>query len=707
MDKSYDPQKVEAKILKKWLKNGYGGSPKAKAKRYVILLPPPNITGSLHMGHALNATISDILIRYHRLKGERVSWLPGIDHAGIATQNVVEKQLRKKGLTRFKIGRKKFLEEVWRWKEKYGEIILDQLKRIGASCDWKKTRFTMDPAYSRDVLSAFIHYYKKGWIYRDLRTINWCPRCQTSISDLEIEYKEEEAVLYYIKYGPFTLATVRPETKFGDTGIAVHPKDKRYKKYVGKEIEIETLSVEGSLTKPQKTKSKIKVVADNAVDPKFGTGAVKVTPAHDITDYEISQRHNLPLVQVIDEQGRMNSKTGKYAGMKTEEARKKIAADLKAVGLLEKEEPYKHNISLCSRCGSVIEPLPSWQWFLQMKELAQKAKQAVKTGEVKIQPKNFEKIYFNWLNNIRDWTISRQLWWGHRLPVWFHETKCVPKPGKEKEMSKCEEIKVSLKKPKCRHCQAEYIQSDDVLDTWFSSALWPFAGIPKKELDKFYPSNVLITARDIINLWVARMIFSGIEFQNKVPFPETLIHATILTKDGKRMSKSLGTGVDPLELIEKYGADAVRFGIVWQAMGGQDIWWDETAVVAGKKFANKVWNAARFVFMQTQDSGLKAKISKPKNVSLKFNKNILNRLEKIKKSVAGNIENYRFGQALREIYDFFWHHYCDVCLEQAKKHPGKETSQVLLYTLSESLLMLHPFMPFITEEIQNKLWRRL
>ncbi len=692
---------MEEKIYQEWLKSGFFNPDRLKdaKKPYSIHLPPPNITGSLHMGHALNATLSDVLIRYHRMKGFKTVWFPGTDHAGIATQNAVEKQLKKEGLNRWELGREKFIARVWQWRNQYGDIIIGQLKKLGASCDWSRLRFTMDPRYSEWVNKTFIHYYKKGWIYRDLRTVNWCVRCQTSLSDLEIEYKEENAILYYIKYGPITLATVRPETKFGDTAIAVHPQDKRYKKYIGKELEIESLDVSGSLDNPRKIKIMIIVVGDRAVDQKFGGGAIKVTPAHDITDFEIAQRHKIPLIQVIDERGRMNEKAGKYAGMKVAEARKKIAEDLRSVGLLVKEELYHHRTAACYRCDSVLEPLPSKQWFLKMEELARTATSAVKGKKTSIIPKNFEKLYFNWLNNVRDWCVSRQIWWGHRLPVWFHELKCVPLPGKEKEVGRCEEMIVSVTQPKCRHCAAKFIQSEDVLDTWFSSSLWPFAGLSKKDLKDFYPSNVLITARDIINLWVGRMIYSGIEFMGKPPFPETLIHATVLTKEGKRMSKSLGTGTDPLELVEKYGADATRFGIIWQTMGGQDIHWDETAVIAGKKFANKVRNASKFVFGRKKISKTQFPISEPKNVKLKFNKDILKQLEKVKKDLEKDLEKYKFGQALHKFYDFFWHSFCDICIEESKKNPDKETDAVLFYVLVKSLKILHPFMPFITEEV--------
>ncbi len=573
LSKVYEPKKVEDRIYKLWEKSGFFNPDKLPGKRkrsYAILVPPPNITGSLHMGHALNATIQDILIRWRRMQGFKTLWLPGTDHASIATHNVVERELKKEGLTRFDLGREKFLERVWQWKEKYGSIILEQFKKLGSSLDWSRTKFTMDKDYSLAVKAAFLNYYKKNWIYRALRTVLWCPRCKTSISDLELNHKEEITSLYYIKYGPVTIATVRPETKFGDTALAVNPGDKRYEKYIGKTIEVESLDITGTLDEPKKTQVKMTVVADGAVDPKFGTGAIKVTPAHDITDYEIAQRHKLPMIQVIDQDGRMSKNAGKYAGMKVVDARQKIAADLKAVGLIVKEESQKHRIAVCYRCDSAVEPLPSEQWFLKMDELAEMAKKAVKSDKVKIIPKNFEKVYFDWLTNIRDWCISRQLWWGHKIPL-----KGV----------------------------------DDVLDTWFSSALWPFAtlGWPKskKDLKNFYPTDVLSTDRGIINLWVARMIFSGMEFMKKEPFKKVYIHATVLTREGKRMSKSLGTGIDPLNLIEKYGADATRFGIAWQIMGGQDIRFVEDNIVMGGKFCNKIWNASRFVLLQIQNAKIK------------------------------------------------------------------------------------------------------
>jgi len=694
--KPYNPKEVEEKIYKFWMKSGYFNPDKLKKtgakKPFVILLPPPNVTGSLHMGHALNATSSDVLIRWQRMKGSLAAWLPGIDHAGIATQRVVEKKLSRKGINKLELGREKFLKEVWSWKEEHGEIILDQLKKLGASCDWSRNRFTMDPQYSKDVLETFVHYYKKGLIYRGLRTINWCPRCHTSLSDLEVEYREEGSTLYHIKYGPFVVATTRPETKFGDTALAVNPKDKRYKKYIGKEVKIETLATDGELDEPRKIKIKLKVVGDLAVDPDFGTGALKVTPAHDILDFEISQRHDLPIVQVIDRRGKMSEGAGKYEGMKTKEARDRVVKDLKAIDLLIKEEPYHHRAATCYRCSSTIEPLPSKQWFMKMDDLAKVATQVIKKKKTVILPKNFEKGYFSWLNNIRDWCVSRQLWWGHQLPVWFCENNE-------------DEFIVSIKKPtKCSVCKkCKLQQSEDVLDTWFSSALWPFAGLSKKDQKDFYPSSVLTTARDIINLWVGRMVFSGIEFKNKTPFETVLIHGTILTKNGQRMSKSLGTGIDPLDLIDQYGADATRFGIIWQSMGTQDIRWDESAVVAGKKFTNKIWNATRFVMGQIdKKETFSVNLKKPR-ATKSFNKKILAQLEKTRKGIEKDLGNYQFGQALHKFYEFFWHNYCDVCLEKAKDNPSKETSNVLFYVLVESLKLAHPFMPFVTEEVYQSL----
>lgn len=726
---AYNPKDTEARVYKQWEESGYfnpdklaglaGTKPDSDTqKKYVVYMPLPNITGTLHIGHVLDNTAPDILIRHYRMKGFRTLWLPGTDHAGIATQYVVEKQLKKENTSRFELGREKFTQRVWEWKKEYGGIIYEQLKKLGISCDWSRTRFTMDEAYSKDVLGAFVRYYKKGLLYRGYRTVSWCPRCETSLSDLELEYKEETTTLYYITYGPFTLATTRPETKFGDTGLAVNPRDKRYEKYVGKKIEIESLSTEGALDAPSKKKNKISVVADEAVDVEFGTGVVKVTPAHDLTDFEIGSRHNLPLVQVIDERGRMNELAGKYAGMKTSDARAKIVEDLKATGLLQKEELYVHNVSVCYRCAHAIEPIPSKQWFLKMEPLAKTALDAVKSGSVKINPENFEKPYTAWLENIRDWTVSRQIWWGHRLPVYFCKNKQEEVSKSEVLISKqaqnsnnkiqnADNFVVSIEKPKecpfCKNCEME--QSPDVLDTWFSSALWPFAGLSEKDRKNYYPGDLVANARDILNLWDTRMIFSGIEFMGAVPFKNILVHGTVLTKDGKRMSKSLGTGIDPLKYINEYGADATRFGVIWQA-SGQDIRWDESAVAAGRKFLNKIWNAGRFVSQKIGDFPVSA--AREPEARTEADKKIMDSLMRAKTSSARGIESFEFSKVLHELYDFFWHDFCDSYIESAKlqtesNSTAKFTVSVLSFVFLESLKLLHPFVPFVTEEIYQRL----
>jgi len=700
LPKVYNPKEVEKRIYDFWLKSGFFNPDKLPGKRkkpFVIVLPPPNITGTLHMGHALNSTVQDILIRWKRLQGFKTLWLPGTDHAGIATQNVVEKELKKEGLTRFDLGREKFLERVWQWKEKYGNIILDQLKKIGVSCDWSRARFTMDEKYSLAVKKAFLHYFKKGLIYRQKRVINFCPRCQTSLSDLELEYKEEKGKLYYIRY-PFkpktftpaalgtaalgtgegqgrdsprfvVVATTRPETLLGDMAVAVNPKDKRYKNLIGQKLILPLVGRE------------IPIIADRLIDPKFGTGAVKITPAHDLTDYEIGLRNNLKIIQVIDENGKITKEAPTaYQGLSALGAREKVIADLKSQNLIEKIEDYLHQVPYCYRCQTRIEQIPSWQWFLKMSNLAKIAMKVVKEGKIKFIPKNFEKIYFNWLKNIRDWCVSRQIWWGHKIPL----------EGVE-----------------------------DVLDTWFSSALWPFAVLcwPKKtkDLERFYPTDVLCTDRDIINLWVARMIFSGMEFMKKIPFQTVYIHPTVLTREGKRMSKSLGTGIDPLNLIEKYGADATRFGIAYQIMGGQDIRFTEDNIVMGRKFCNKLWNASRFV-LTNKPTRIYADLSslrslrgfrRIKNLTA-ADKKILRALNKIIKSVNKDLESFRFGQAAHKLYDFFWHDFCDIYIEKSKQqlityNSQLTTRKVLLYVLLTFLELLHPFIPFITEEIYQKL----
>jgi len=696
--KAYNPKEVEEKIYKLWEKSGFfnpDNLPKRHKKPYCIALPPPNVTGELHMGHALNLTCQDILIRWKRMKGLKVLWVPGVDHAGIATQNVVERELKKEGKTRFDLGREEFIKRIWQWKEKYGNIILDQIKKMGSSCDWSRTRFTMDTDYSLAVKEAFSYYYKKGWVYQGERVINWCPGCQTSLSDLEIEYEETKGKLWYIRYPLIkekkdgkekeyvVIATTRPETMLGDTALAVNPKDERYKILVGEKVILPL------------TGRKIRVISDRLVDPKFGTGVVKVTPAHDHRDYEIGLGHNLEIIKIIDEHGKITKNAPvAYQGLSIKEARIKIIEDLGNQNLLEKEEDYLIPIPRCYRCRAVLEFLPSKQWFLKMDQLAKLAIEAVKSGRVNFRPKKWEKVYFSWLKNVRDWCISRQIWWGHKIPL-------------------------------------EGV--DDVLDTWFSSALWPFAtlgwpasakamaGKPKKnrnsDLERFYPTNVLATARDLINLWVARMVFSGMEFMHEAPFYNVYIHPTVLTIEGKRMSKSLGTGINPMKLIEQYGADSTRFGIVWQVMEGQEIKFVEDNIVMGKKFCNKIWNATRFVLQQVfehskESHRLYISLTGIKTQKLAAaDKKILKKLSETIKTVDKNLENFRFGRASHELYDFFWHEFCDKYIESAKlkiqnaknRKEKEGTIKILLRVLLASLKLLHPFIPFLTEEIYQKL----
>ena len=661
LPKAYNPKEVEYKIYQLWEKSGFFNPdklPKRHKKPYTIVIPPPNVTGELHIGHALNATIQDILIRRKRMQGFKTLWLPGTDHAGIATQNVVEKKLRKEGKSRFDLGREEFVKEVWKWKEEYGNKILNQFKKLGSSCDWSRTRFTMDEGYSNAIKEAFLHYHKKGWIYKGKRIVNWCKRCATSLSDLELEYKEEKGNLWHIKYqikggGFIVVATTRPETMLGDTAVAVNSKDQRYKNLVGKIVILPLANRE------------IPIISDVLVDSDFGTGAVKVTPAHDTADQTIGERHKLEAIQVIDEKGRIINAPEKYNGLKAEEAREKIIEDLENQNLLEKIEDYTHQVPKCYRCSTTVELIPSLQWFLKMGELAKLAEKPVKSGKIKFHPKNFEKPYSDWLKNVKDWCISRQIWWGHKIPV-DGET--------------------------------------DVLDTWFSSALWPFAtlGWPNKtkDLKAFYPTNVLSTARDIINLWVARMIFSGMEFTKDIPFRDVYIHATVLTRDGQRMSKSLGTGIDPVKLIDEFGADATRFGIAYQIMGNQDMKFVTDNILMGKKFCNKIWNASRFVLSQIGDTKYDNKKPLGKTPA---DKTILKALDKTIKLINKDLDNFEFGKAAHSLYEFFWHDFCDKYIEESKKQSNEKTNKILLYVLSNSLLLLHPFMPFITEEIYQQL----
>ena len=722
MYKAYDSKLVEYKIYKIWEKSGFFNPDKLSKKlqvnskigllkSYCIVLPPPNVTGNLHMGHALNATIQDILIRKKRMQGYKTLWLPGTDHAGIATQNVVEKKLKKENKNRHNLGRENFIKLVWEWKKEYGNNILKQLKKLGASCDWSRKRFTMDKNYANAVEKAFIYYYKKKWIYKGERVVNWCKRCQTSLSDLELEYEEEKSKLWHIRYplklkiknkklkiNYIVIATTRPETMLGDSAIAVNPKDARYKNLIGTYVILPILN------------RAIPIISDRSVDMKFGTGAIKVTPAHDILDSLIGEKNKLPIYKVINQLGKITKIAGKkYEGLSTKDAREKIVIELEKQNLIEKIVDYNHRVSKCYRCSSTIEPLLSNQWFLKMDELSKKAKNATQKKEISFHPKNWEKVYIDWLNNIRDWCISRQLWWGHRIPVYFCQNK------KEKlKIKNCNFI-VSEKKPKkcpvCKKCEMK--QSEDVLDTWFSSALWPIAtlGWPNKnapDLKKFYPTQVLATSRDIINLWVTRMIFSGIEFTGKKPFTDIIIHPTILTRDGKRMSKSLGTGIDPEILIEKYGADATRFGLIYQMMGGQNIHFSEDSIIAGKKFANKLWNIIRFININLENSEIQITNYKFKSASWqtklsKKDKEILKKLYKTIESVNQDIDKYKFGQALHNIYDFVWRDFADKYIEYSKTKNTDEVKQVLLFIVTNIIKLLHPFMPFITEEIWNKL----
>jgi len=667
LEKVYSFLKIEEKILNLWQEKEVfkvEKLPKNYKKDYLVFLPPPNITGTLHMGHALNATMQDILVRYKRLKKFRALWIPGIDHAGIATNRVVEKELLKEGKTRFDIGKEEFLKRVWQWREKYGNIILDQLKRLGASFDSSKTVFTMDENYSLAVKTAFLHYFKKGMIFKKERVVNWCPQCQTSLSDLEIEYTQEKENLYYIRYplskevGFITVATTRPETMLGDTAVAVNPKDKRYSQLIGKKAILPLAQRE------------IPIIEDFAIDINFGTGAVKVTPGHDPLDYEISLRHRLPILKVINEKEKICAPAPlKYQGLEVSRARKVILDDLQEKMLLEKTEEILHNVPRCERCKSRIEFLPSLQWFLSIEGLKEKAIKAVLQGKVKFVPKRFERVYLDWLKEAKDWCISRQIWWGHKIPL-------------ENE--------------------------EDVLDTWFSSALWPLGtlGWPKtkKNLKKL-PSDVLVTGRDIINLWVARMVFSSLELVKKIPFKYVLINPTVLTKEGKRMSKSLGIGIDPLVLIKKYGADAVRFGLIWQTKKRQDIRFSEEHLIMAQKFANKIWNAARFVLLKIQEEEEKEKIPlSQKEKSKKLKSKIIKDFKKHLSLVEKSLETFDFGKSAEFIYHFFWHRFCDIYLEKYKKLPKtKENKEFLLELFKKIIIFLHPFLPFITEALYQEL----
>jgi len=692
--KAYDPQKVETRWYQYWLEKGYFAPKTDHQKRpFVIIMPPPNVTGELHLGHALTATLEDLMIRWHRMRGEPTLWLPGVDHAGIATQFVVEQTLRGEGLTRHDLGRDKFLERVWRWIERYRGTISDQHKRLGVSCDWSREVFTMDEGPSRAVRTTFVHLYEKGLIYRGERIINWCPRCTTALSDLEVEHEETEGHLYYVKYkladedGFITVATTRPETILGDTAVAVNPDDDRYKGTIGKRA---TLPAIGRV---------IPIIADDAVDPTFGTGAVKITPAHDPVDFEVGQKHGLGSVDILNTDGTMNQNAGPYAGLDRFACRRAILADLDRDGLLVDIKPHLHSVGHCCRCHTAVEPWVSKQWFVKIAPLAVPAIDAVVDGRIRIIPERFAKVYLNWLENIRDWCISRQLWWGHRIPVWYCKT--------------CGEITVAVDEPTtCSHCtSSEIVQDPDVLDTWFSSGLWPHStlGWPDdtEDLRYFYPTSVMETGYDILFFWVARMIMMGLENTGDIPFHTVYLHGLIRDEAGEKMSKVKGNVINPLDAIEQYGTDALRFALSTGTSPGNDIRLSSHRLEAARNFANKLWNAARFVI-----GNLEAKVSFARierDLLPLEDRWILSRLSHLVNAVNQLMADFQFGEAERQIHDFLWGEFCDWYIEMAKLRLHEEPSPmpVVACVLETSLRLLHPFMPFITEEIWQNLKARL
>ena len=690
--KTYAPREFEDRIYQNWCDKGYFTPDVNDGKPpFSVVIPPPNVTGQLHMGHALDETLQDILVRYKRMQGFSTLWIPGTDHAGIATQIKVEEQLRKnENLTRYDLGREKFLERVWDWKHQYGSRIINQLKKLGTSCDWTRERFTMDEGCSRAVKEVFVNLYEKGLIYRGNRIINWCPHCATALSDAEVEYSEQAGHFWHIKY-PIKgsdkyveIATTRPETMFGDTAVAVNPNDERYTDLVGKTLILPIVGRE------------IPVIADDYVEIGFGTGCVKITPAHDPNDFLVGQRHGLEQIKVMNDDATINHFGGKYEGMDRYEARDALVADLEAEGYLIKVEPHTHNVGTCYRCGTTVEPIISNQWFVRMQPLAEPALEVVRAGRVRFEPERFTKIYINWMENVHDWCISRQLWWGHRIPAYY--------------CSKCGEMVVSKTDvDTCPKCGGHMTQESDVLDTWFSSALWPFStlGWPDKtpELAKYYPTSVLVTGYDIIFFWVARMIFSGLEHMGKEPFSTVFIHGLVRDAKGRKMSKSLGNGIDPLEVIDKYGADALRFALATGNAPGNDMRFSDEKIEAARNFANKLWNAARFVLMNLDID--EVKLPEAADLALE-DKWILDKLNDLAANVCQNLDHYEVGVSLANIYDFVWDMFCDWYIELCKPRlsAGDKTAQnVIAYVLRETLKLLHPFMPFITEEIYQKLPR--
>lgn len=695
LPKVYEPREVEGRVYEMWEKNGcFEGHRDPDKRPFTIVMPPPNVTGQLHMGHAMDCTLQDILIRFKRMQGYAALWVPGTDHAGIATQIKVEEELRKsEGLTRYDLGREKFLERVWDWKHKFGNRIVEQQKKLGASCDWSRARFTMDEGLSNAVRHVFVSLYNKGLIYKGSRIINWCPHCVTALSDAEVEYKEKPGHLWHIRYpiageeGRYvTVATTRPETMLGDTGVAVNPEDGRYRDIVGKKCILPLVNKE------------IPIVADAYVDMEFGTGCVKMTPAHDPNDFEVGLRHNLESIRVLDDNGKVVEGYGRYSGMDRYEARKAIVADLEEQGYLVKVEEHTHNVGTCYRCGTDVEPIISAQWFVKMEPLAREALRVVNDGEVKFVPDRFSKIYTNWMENVHDWCISRQLWWGHRIPAWTCED--------------CGGMTVSETDPtECQRCHSTHIhQEEDVLDTWFSSALWPFStlGWPdesSEDFKYFYPTDVLVTGYDIIFFWVARMIFSACEHTGKPPFHTVFIHGLVRDDKGRKMSKSLGNGIDPLEMADQYGADALRFNLITGNSPGNDMRFYTERCEAMRNFANKIWNASRFLMMNLTID----RCELPDRLELE-DKWILSKLNSVIPEVTENMERYELGVAAQKVYDFIWDSYCDWYIELTKTRLQGEdedsklrAQQVLCYVLTETLKLLHPFMPFITEEIWQAL----
>lgn len=695
LSKAYEPSQVEEKWVDFWLDNGsfIAASDQSKTP-FSIVIPPPNVTGTLHMGHALNITLQDILCRYKRQKGYNVLWVPGTDHAGIATQNVVEKALANEGKRRQDLGREEFVNRVWQWKEEYGDKILNQIKRMGASVDWSRLRFTMDEGLSKAVREVFVRLYEQGLIYQGSYIINWCPRCQTALADLEVEHFEEKGKLYYIRYplvegdGEVIIATTRPETMLGDTAVAVHPEDKKHMSFIGKEIRLPLVG------------RKIPIIGDPYVEKEFGTGCLKVTPAHDPNDFDLGMKHNLESIKIIDNLGVMTEESGEpYQGLDRFSCRKKVVQDLKDQGYLVKIEDYLHKVGHCYRCQTVIEPLVSKQWFVATKELAKKAKQAVEKGDTLIFPSNWNNLYFDWLDNIREWCISRQIWWGHRIPAWTCQD--------------CGQIIVSRTDPdRCFNCHsAKLDQEEDVLDTWFSSALWPFStlGWPEntKDLEVFYPTSVLVTGFDIIFFWVARMMMTGIHFMGEVPFKHVYIHALVRDEDGQKMSKSTGNVIDPLVMIERYGADALRFTLTAFAAMGRDVKLSEARIQGYKHFINKIWNTARFALLNLgEEDDLGFDLNKVRGFA---NRYILHEIEMVKQDIVKSLEGYYFNESAQRLYQFLWHNYCDWYLEMIKQdlysndpEMIKETKTCLYITFTEILILLHPFIPFVTQEIWSQ-----